>query len=103
MTAVRISAAVLLLAASPAAAQEHCTPAVTAEVRRLGVDPATIGEIVYGRIYSTGEGADLIGHHAWVGFETCAGNLVIELDLGCRMRNRYTRKECRIAGIDHSC
>ena len=103
VAAVWTTAAIVSFSATTTLAQQQCTPVVNTELRAHGIDPATVSGIVYGREYSTGDGADLIGYQAWVGFTTCAGNLVMEMSLGCGVRNKFTRRECRIAGLHHSC
>jgi hypothetical protein len=91
------------LAASPAAGQERCSPAVEAELTELGIARGRVADMVFGRETTSGEGAELIAIRAWITLKDCDGALVIQMRPDCRFVQAYTTKSCKIAGLYHSC
>ena len=94
----------LLIMGMPVArAQEYCAPVVTKRLSQLGVGSERVEEIIYANSYSGGENAEVVGINAWVKLRSCNGPLVVEMTTGCRLIQQYTRKECRVQGVPHSC
>ena len=93
----------LILRMPVARAQEYCAPVVTNRLSQLGVGSESVEEIIYANSYSSGENAEVVAIHAWVKLRSCNGQLVVEMTTGCRIIQNYTRKECRVQGVHHSC
>ncbi len=93
----------LMLAMPVAQAQEYCAPVVASQLSKLGVDSERVEHIVYANSYSSGENARIVEIHAWIQLRSCNGYLVVEMTTGCRITQNYTRKECRVQGVHHSC
>ena len=79
----------------------RCESVVDQQLDRLNVDRADIEKLFYTRQYRTGRGDEtvVVGTDAWVQFHSCKGYLVISLDYFCRVRQVYTRGQCKIPGI----
>ena len=92
-----------LLGMPVAEAQEHCAPIVTKQLNRLGIEMTGVDEIIYANKVVGDPDSRIVGVDAWVGLRTCNGYLVVEMTLGCRIVQTYTRKECRVQGVHHSC
>ena len=43
----------------------------------------------------------VIGVNAWVYLKSCPGSVVVDMDTTCRVRQGYSRGDCRIKGIEH--
>ncbi len=93
----------LILGLPVARAQEYCAPVVTKHLSRLGVESARVEEIIYANRVIGGENSRVVAIEAWVQLRTCNGYLVVEMTPGCRIIQNYTRKECRVQGVYHSC
>ena len=93
----------LILGMPVARAQEFCAPLVASQLKKLGVGSERVEHIIYANSYSSGENARIVEIHAWIQLRSCNGYLVVEMTTGCRIIQNYTRKECRIQGVHHSC
>ena len=93
----------LILGMPVARAQEYCAPVVIKQLRQLGVGSERVKEIIYANTYSGGENAEVVAIHAWVQLRSCNGQLVVEMTTGCHIIQNFTRKECRLQGVPHSC
>ena len=70
------------------------------QLDRLDVDRADIEKLFYTKQYRDVRGdVRVVGTDAWVRFHSCKGYLVIDLDSFCRVRQVYTRGQCKIPGI----
>lgn len=84
---------------SPASA-EPCERTVAAELERLQIAPERVQDIVYQRrIRTSRNGAHVVGYEAWVDLSDCRGSLVIDMSRRCRVKQVYTRGECRVLGV----
>ena len=95
------------LAAPAAVASEHfCRPVVEREIDRVHLDRADIRKIfIIKKLVSTNGGEDsrVVGYNAWVDLKSCRGSMVVRLYRNCRVITVYTRHECRVPGVRHSC
>ncbi len=79
----------------------RCEAVVDQRLDQINVDRTDIKKIFYTR-QSRGGGRDgmrTVVTNAWVQFHSCKGYLVIDLDNFCRVRQVYTRGQCKIPGI----
>ena len=77
-----------------------CETAVTERLSQLDIDMADVRNIFYTRQIRHGRNQErVIGFDAWVNFHSCKGSLVIDMDRYCRVRQVYTRYECKVPGI----
>ncbi len=93
----------LILGMPVARAQEQCAPVVIKQLNHLGIKSERVEEIIYANSMSGGENARIVAIHAWVQLRSCNGYLIIEMTPSCRIFQTYTRKECRVQGVHHSC
>ncbi len=78
----------------------RCESVVDQQLDRLNVDRAEIERLFYTQQYRRVRGDErVVGTDAWVRFHSCKGYLVIDLDNFCRVRQVYTRGECKIPGV----
>ncbi len=80
----------------------RCEAVVDQRLDQINVDRTDIKKIFYTRRYqswSADQGDRVVGTNAWVQFHSCKGYLVIDLDILCRVRQVYTRGQCKIPGI----
>ncbi len=83
----------------------RCESVVDQQLDRLNVDRADIEKLFYTRQYRIDRFGDsdngylVVGTNAWVQFHSCKGYLVIDLDNFCRVRQVYTRGQCKIPRI----
>ncbi len=80
----------------------RCEAEVDQRLNRIDVDRADIEKIFYTRQFHGGGRKDrtrVVGTDAWVRFHSCKGSLVIDLDRYCRVRQVYTRGQCKIPGL----
>ncbi len=80
----------------------RCESVVDQQLDRLNVDRADIKKLFYteqSRSFNRGEDTVVVGVDAWVQFKSCKGYLVIDMTNRCRVRQVYTRGQCKILGI----
>ncbi len=80
----------------------RCEAVVDQRLDQINVDRTDIKKIFYTRKHrgrGANEGDVEQGTIAWVRFHSCKGYLVIDLDYFCRVRQVYTRGQCKIPGI----
>jgi hypothetical protein len=79
----------------------HCQSAVDAEIDRLAINRADIAGITFDRkTQSSGDGDNrTVGINAWVKLNSCKGSIVVDMRTNCKVRQVYTRGECRVDGI----
>jgi hypothetical protein len=78
----------------------QCEPVVEEQLDRIQVDRSDIEKIFYTRqLRGSGENARVVGVDGWVRFHSCKGYLVIDMNNQCRVRQVYTRGECKIPGV----
>lgn len=93
-----------VLLAAPAGATgrvSRCDPAVSGELDRLQVDPATVAGISYQvRTHENSRGDTYVDRIlAWVDLQSCVGKLVIELSPRCRVKQAFTTHACTVPGV----
>ena len=78
----------------------RCEAVVDQRLDQINVDRTDIKKIFYTRQTRSVRGEErTVGTDAWVQFHSCKGYLVINLNNSCRVRQVYTRGQCRIPGI----
>ena len=80
----------------------RCETVVNQRLDQIKVDRTDIRKIFYTRQHRSGGGDNgdrVVGTDAWVQFHSCKGYLVIDLNNSCRVRQVYTRGQCKIPGI----
>ncbi len=80
----------------------RCEAVVDQRLDQINVDRTDIKKIFYTRQHRSGgrdNGGRVVGTDAWVRFHSCKGYLVIGLDNFCRVRQVYTRGQCKTPGI----
>ncbi len=97
---VMIGLALGLMIDAPAqAAGESCEAAVAERLNRLNVGHSDIRNIDYVAIRGGGrDGGRVVGIEAWVGLQSCKGNLVIKMSRHCSVRQVYGRGACDLGG-----
>ena len=92
--------AVLVGGISGPAHAEPCENAVAAQLEQLQIAPAEVAGITYQRrIRTSRNGAHVVGYEAWVDLAACRGSLVVDFGRRCRIKQLYTRGECRVPGV----
>ncbi len=79
----------------------QCESVVDEQLDGLNVDRADIEKLFYTRQLRIARRNDtrVVGVDAWVRFKSCKGYLVIDMTRHCRVRQSYTRGQCRIPGV----
>ena len=99
-TIVRLSVALIFSMGAFAEAASRCDAVVAERLDQLDIDMADVRKIFYTRQTRTrGDDERVVGIDGWVNFHSCKGSLVIDMDVGCRVRQVYTRHECEVPGI----
>ncbi|MCB2100636.1 MAG: hypothetical protein KDE22_07185 [Rhodobacterales bacterium] len=78
---------------------EPCGDKAQAVLADLKVDPADIRLVDYVTQYDARPNHRVIGYEAFVSFKSCPGNLVIDMNRDCHVRQVYTRGDCRVDGV----
>lgn len=94
----------LMISAAFAGGSRHgnCNAVVDGEITRLNIDRTDITSIELDRRTQSTQGDEVVvGYNAWVRLNSCKGALIVALDKSCRVRQVYTRSECRIDGVKH--
>ena len=93
----------LALAVSPALAGNYprCESTVAEKLDAYRIDETDVSGIYYAaRVAATGRtGRRIRGVTAWVSLDSCDGSVVIELNNSCKVRQAYTRGQCRVPGL----
>ena len=100
---VTLSLALAILSSTPSeAARAYCERTVAERLDRLNVDRSDVRGIFYDAQRHRGRDNDrVVRILAWVSLKSCKGNLVIDMDRHCRVRQVYTRYECEVPGVPH--
>ncbi len=78
----------------------RCEAVVDQRLDQINVDRADIKKLFYTRQTRSVRGEErVVGTDAWVRFHSCKGYLVIDLDNFCRVRQVYTRGQCKLPGM----
>ena len=98
---VTLGLALAVLSSTPSeAARAYCERTVAERLDRLNVDRSDVRLIYYElQRQFRGDNDRVVGILAWVSLQSCKGNLVINMDVYCRVRQVYTRYECEVPGI----
>ena len=101
ITAAAIGLALAVLSSTPSeAARAYCERTVAERLDRLNVDRSDVRLIYYElQRQFRGDNDRVVGILAWVSLRSCKGNLVINMDRYCRVRQVYTSYECEVPGI----
>ena len=101
--AVAIVALGLVLAGAPAQAGNYprCEAKVAEQLGEYGIGEADISGIDYVRkVRAVSRSREAIsGVTAWVSLDACKGSVVIVMNTQCRMKQAYTRGQCRVPGL----
>jgi len=91
-----LTAAIALgLTAMPAKAENHCEPTATERLNRLKVDPSDVRKIDWVEIHrGVADDFMMVRVDAWVSLYSCEGNVIIEIDLSCYVRQIWGKGEC---------
>ena len=99
----------LVASAAPAVAQsrtaisrEACRPVVDGELRRMNIAAGQVSKIEMVResyIGGRAPSSEAKAISAWVYPKSCAGQIVFEMGPNCTVYSRYTRGQCRVAGV----
>jgi hypothetical protein len=97
---VTLGLALAVLSGTPAeAARAYCERTVAERLDGLNVDRSDVRWIYYDAQRHIGRDNDrVVRILAWVSLKSCKGNVVIELDRYCRVRQVYGRGECSLGG-----
>ena len=100
---VTLGLALAVLSSTPSeAARAYCERTVAERLDRLNVERSEVRGIFYDAQRHGGRDNDrVVRILAWVSLQSCKGNLVIDMDRDCRVRQVYTRYECEVPGIPH--
>ena len=80
----------------------RCEAVVDQRLDQINVNRADIKKIFYTKQvgnFGGDDGMRTVGVDGWVQFHSCKGYLVIDMDNFCRVRQVYTRGQCRIPGL----
>ncbi len=97
---VTLGLALAVLSSTPSeAALAYCERTVAERLDRLNVDRSNVRGIFYDAQRLGGRDTDqVVLILAWVSMKSCKGNLVIDMDRHCRIRQVYGRGECSLGG-----
>ena len=79
-----------------------CAGVVEAELEKLDIEALgkpSVTYIVSSRGSVASEGSEQL--NGWVSFESCRGNLTVQLSESCSIEMMYTSGQCRIPGVAH--
>ena len=102
----RVAAAIValgvVLAGTPALAGKYprCEATVAERLGGYGIgetDVAGIDYVPQPRLNRTPR--SVRGVTAWVSLKTCKGSVVIDMNTRCRVKQAYTRGQCRVPGL----
>ncbi len=98
-----VAALGLLVTALPTAAQgqERCQAIVDQRLGQLAIGADDVLRLQFSPTYQEDADGDRrsTGTDVWVRLRSCRGALVIDLTRACRVRQVYTRGDCRLPGI----
>jgi hypothetical protein len=93
----------LMLAATPAFGGNtpRCESTVAERLAEYGIGGGEVSGIYYvAKVVAPGRtGRRIRGVTAWVSLVSCEGSLVIDLNNSCRVKQAYTRGQCRLPGL----
>ncbi len=98
---VTLGLTLAVLSSTPSeAARAYCERTVAERLDRLNVDRSDVRSIYYElQRQFRGDNDRVVGILAWVSLQSCKGNLVIQMNRHCHVRQVYTRYECEVPGI----
>ncbi len=101
-----VAALGLLVTALPTTAKGHerCEAIVNEILQKLAIDADDVRSLQFSPTYEIDDEGNRhsIGTDVWVRLRSCQGALVIGLR-ACRVRQVYTRGDCRLPGIKSFC
>jgi hypothetical protein len=81
---------------------EKCDDAVNARLDEMNIDRADITKTSYVRRMETRSGDTVtVGYDVWITLNSCGSSLIIDVTRDCRVRQVYTRGECKMEGLKH--
>ena len=75
----------------PSDIPESCRSAVSGQLERLKVDPASVAAVNVIPQIQNRELGSIVGYNAWVSLQERPGALVIKMSRTCRVQEVYTR------------
>ncbi len=91
-----------LPATAPALADtEPCQTVAAKRLESLGIAATEVKDISMIRILNNPEFGTTRELQAWATLLSCPGNVVIKLTPRCRVKEAYTRGDCRVENIPH--
>lgn len=105
-TAILLLASFLLAACQTDSISRHdhsgqaCVPVVQDRLDALALTAADVTRIsMVTRYENIFDSEVLVGFNAWVGLEACRGYVIVDVTTSCRVRQVYTRGDCRLDGV----
>ncbi len=92
----------LVLAGTPALAGKYprCEATVAERLGEYGISGADVAGIDYVPQIRAGRTTKSVrGVTAWVSLNVCKGSVVIEMNTRCRVKQAYTRGQCRVPSL----
>ena len=77
----------------------HCEAVVIDQIDRSDFDAADVRKIAFTAQRLSGQSGMVRGFDASVSFNSCKGSLVVSMNKECRIKQIYTRGDCRSAQI----
>lgn len=79
----------------------YCQSTVEAEIDRLTINRADVTGITFDRKTRSSGNSDevTVGINAWVKLNSCQGAVIVDLHTNCKVRQVYTRGQCRVDGV----
>lgn len=90
----------LVTGTSHAGRFDSCDAQIAERLSELGVEADVAGISVVQKFTISNRTSRVFrGVSAWVSLNSCQGSLVIVTDRRCRVKQAYTRGECRVPGL----
>lgn len=77
-----------------------CEPTVQGQLDALALSSTDVKKIsMVPRRRNIFDSEVLVGFDAWVGLQACRGYLIVDMNATCKVRQVYTRGQCKLAGV----
>jgi hypothetical protein len=91
-----------LATAAPAlAASNRCETAVKERLAQMSIDPEDVDDIHVAARIANQRGGSVSGYDGWADLKSCHGSIVLRLDRRCRVKDVYSRGECKFPDLPH--